>query len=154
CVSCHTEHRGRLYPIRGGERLCWSCHRGQQQPQDFDTRLMRISATPDATLQASLAPRVRWIEIGLKFSHPAHDKETKGDSRFETCVGCHTPIEKGRTFSMPGHAQCIECHEKAVSADAKAAQQKKGPGCLECHTREDGEMVKVPPRKFAYVQFF
>ncbi|HUE37869.1 MAG TPA: NAD(P)-binding domain-containing protein, partial [Candidatus Binatia bacterium] len=153
CVSCHVEHRGRAFPIRGGEPLCWSCHRGKQDPPSFDTRLMKIAVTKDAALRAALAPRVHQIETGIKFSHTAHDKETKGDKRFEACVGCHASIDSGRTFAMPSHAQCLECHDKAVSADAKVAQRKKGPDCLQCHTREDGEMAKLPARRFAYVRF-
>ncbi len=153
CVSCHVEHRGRSFPIRGGADLCWSCHRGQESPVDFDTRLMRIAIGGDAALRERLAEQIHTTEIGLKFSHPAHDKETKGDKKFDQCIGCHSPIDDARTFSMPGHAVCIDCHENAVSEDVKVAQQKAGKDCLQCHTQESGEMVKPPPSPFAYVSF-
>ncbi|MGH7858470.1 MAG: FHA domain-containing protein, partial [Candidatus Binatia bacterium] len=58
CVSCHTEHRGRKFEISGGEQLCWSCHVGNESPQDFQTRLMQVAVTRDEGLRARLADRV------------------------------------------------------------------------------------------------
>ncbi|MGH7896887.1 MAG: NAD(P)-binding domain-containing protein, partial [Candidatus Binatia bacterium] len=153
CVGCHSDHRGREFPIRGGEKQCWSCHRGRTEPQDYETRLMKISLTDNFELKAKLTERLNPIETGLKFSHQAHDKETAGDKKYDQCTGCHASIDSGRTFALPSHAQCLECHDKAVSADTKVAQQKKGPDCLQCHTREDGEMQKATLSKFAYVKF-
>ncbi len=155
CLDCHTDHRGRNFPIAGGKDVCWSCHLGRDEPRDFDARPMRAAATVagGTAAIAKLAEPFRKVEIGLRFAHAAHDAETKGEARFDNCTGCHANVDDGRTFAMPGHAQCIECHEKAVSADEKVAQQKKGPDCLECHTREDGEMQELPPSAFAWTRF-
>lgn len=149
CISCHTEHRGRTFPISGGERRCWSCHE-----EGYRTRPMQLLVTEDAALKAHLTERLHATEIGLKFSHSAHDGETKGDKRYDTCVGCHPQTQNGRTFRMPGHAECLECHKKEeVSADTVVAQQKAGPQCLLCHVRQDGTMTRPPSERFAFVAF-
>ncbi|MEA2626089.1 MAG: hypothetical protein QOD06_2134, partial [Candidatus Binatota bacterium] len=153
CVSCHTEHRGRSFPIAGGAAQCWSCHVGQEEPRDFRTRLMRAAVVTEPQERARLATAVPRVEIGLRFSHAAHEKETAGDVRYDTCVGCHPRIEQGRTFGLPSHGECLDCHENAVSADVEVAKRSAGDKCLECHTEKTGEMKDPPPRPFRYVEF-
>jgi NAD-dependent dihydropyrimidine dehydrogenase PreA subunit len=153
CVSCHTDHRGRTFPIRGGETLCWSCHLGSHEARDYGTRPMRAAVATAPDEREVFLAKVARVETGLRFSHTAHDVETKGDARFDQCVGCHVDVDQGRTFALPSHPECIECHDSAVSADVEVAKKSPGPQCLECHTREDGETVEAPPRPFGFVEF-
>lgn len=129
CVSCHTEHRGRTFDIRGSAEACWSCHRGglqhtrlyHERPMQayYDTVFLpaRSSASP-ARLptpplgvvsseverqRQALLQRAAAQETGLTYAHAKHDQDVLDKYGPMDCTACHalaTPNERGQSSQV------------------------------------------------------
>lgn len=168
CTDCHTEHRGRSFPISGNEQQCWACHE-----TSFPTRPVgqfyrpvlikadnrgrasfRLTApTTEAARQAwqESAPR---FETGLRFAHAAHARL----SRQTNCLTCHQPLPGeiinalAPVSAFPSHAECIECHAEVGDVNPQQAIAHRSSRCQKCHTQADERVVRIS-RTLAYVRF-
>lgn len=168
CTDCHTEHRGRSFPIAGNEKQCWACHE-----TDFPVRpvgqfyrpvLMKSDRPGAASLRLATplteAARQAWqesapyFETGLRFAHAAHAKL----SRQNNCLTCHQPLPGeiinalAPVSAFPSHAECIECHTEVGDVDPQRAVINGSSRCQKCHTQADKRVTRVP-QSLAYVRF-
>lgn len=168
CLACHTEHRGRMFNIKGNPTQCWTCHEAafQERPlwrhykQVFLTSRTAEKGTVRLALPTTEDARRQWQqsaphdETGLIFAHAAHAKSSGQSS----CLACHQPLpgtvinalSAGSAF--PSHEECIECHTEVGDRDPQLVATPIAAQCNKCHTREDAKVLRLP-RTLPYVQF-
>jgi putative YpdA family bacillithiol system oxidoreductase len=178
-VSCHTEHRGRTFNIRGGKDLCWNCHEKGLGIRSFSARPMKVyyeqiavpaGATESKSgkvvdplrlqLPATEAARrklqqsVSAEESGLIYGHAIHEKDVKkaNYTKGVACFDCHKQIPDVGGISFPTHAECIECHKEVGNRDPKEATASASEQCRKCHLSREGGITRIQ-RKITYVQF-
>jgi len=97
CASCHTDHAGRLAPMRsgGGSASCATCH-----------RFTGLGAHPEFALVDSGKSPVR----GLRFNHALHIDETRRTLN-RGCEACHRSTADLSGFEPTSFTgQCAACH--------------------------------------------
>lgn len=67
---------------------------------------------------------------GRVFDHSEHAEFVDDMPEYSDCTICH--IAARREFARAGHAQCIECHDGAIT-DIEEALDSASRECLECH---------------------
>jgi len=95
CVSCHTDHRGRRFPIAASDdRQCRACH---------------FASLPSHPEFALVKAGVQKNE-GLQFSHKKHLKAVR-KAKLDDCLYCHEP-SRNRAGFVPINfdQQCSRCH--------------------------------------------
>ena len=97
CAHCHTDHRGRAFPIaRTDDRDCRGCH---------------FSSMKDHPEFAIVRAKVQKDE-GLLLSHKKHLKAVR-KARLEDCQYCHEPTRDRSGFEPPSFDRhCASCHLK------------------------------------------
>ena len=168
CVSCHTEHRGRDFPIKGGEAQCWGCHKAGINVRTYASRPMGVYHTQVFSVAEQLVPqpgkvptqgiqpaalstaRETWLKdfsarpTGLKYAHAAHKADVlEKNKKQEQCLDCHVTLLDGNLSPFPTHAQCIDCHKEVANADPQVAKASASEKCLMCHTQTDGGVTRV-----------
>jgi pSer/pThr/pTyr-binding forkhead associated (FHA) protein len=168
CLSCHTEHRGRTFDLRGNASQCWSCHDAAFRDRPLwryyqplfvasgPTEKRTVRLVPPATENAlrQWQHSTRHDETGLIFGHAIHAKSS-GQS---ACLACHEPfpgtvinaLSAGSAF--PTHEDCIECHAEVGDRDPRRAADNTSAQCRKCHAREDHKVLRLP-RTLQYVEF-
>lgn len=177
CVSCHTEHRGRTFAIKGGEAQCWSCHKAGVNVRAYASRPMGVYSTQVFSVAEQLVPqpgrvpiqgiqpvalstaRESWLKAftaqatGLKYAHAAHAADVLEKSKKqEQCLDCHVKLLDREFTPFPTHAQCIDCHKEVGNRDPQVAKASASKDCLLCHTQTDGGITRVK-RDIDYVAF-
>ena len=180
CVSCHTEHRGRTFAIKGGEAQCWSCHKEGMNVRAYSARPMQVyydqiynvaAQRSGKVLTQTIEPaalqstRDSWLksheaqETGLRYAHALHEKQVnednakKGVKKKEECFDCHVKLLNEEFTPFPTHTQCIDCHKEVGNADPQVAKANASKDCLKCHTQQDGGITRVK-REIDYVVFW
>jgi predicted CXXCH cytochrome family protein len=168
CTTCHTEHRGPMFNIKGEVTQCWGCHEAafQERPlwrhykQVFIATGNKEKRTIRLALPTTEAERRRWQqsapydESGLIFAHAAHAQS----SGQPACLACHQPLPGtvinalGSGSAFPSHDDCIDCHKEVGSRDPQLATASASAQCRKCHTREDSRVIRRP-RTLPYVEF-
>ncbi len=168
CVSCHTEHRGRTFAIKGGEAQCWSCHKAGMNVRAYASRPMGVYHTQVFSVAEQLVPqpgkvptqgiqpaalmtaRETWLKdftaqpTGLKYAHAAHAADVlEKNKKQEQCLDCHVKLLDGQFTPFPTHAQCIDCHKEVANQDPQVAKASASEKCLLCHTQKDGGITRV-----------
>ena len=95
CVSCHTDHRGRRFPIAASDdRQCRACH---------------FASLPSHPEFALVKAGVQKNE-GMQFSHKKHLKAVR-KAKLDDCLYCHEP-SRDRAGFVPINfdQQCSRCH--------------------------------------------
>ena len=97
CAQCHTDHRGRTFPIaRSDDRDCRRCH------------FPSMAEHPEIAL---VKAKVQTDE-GMILSHKRHLKEIR-KMKLEDCQYCHEPTRDGSGFGpLNFDRHCAECHLK------------------------------------------
>ena len=114
CNTCHLDDplaKGRYQPIPTG--LCEGCHTG-------------FVAT-DAVQ--------RTHRLALEYSHDLHlDPQRKvARAGYElTCATCHPAAAGSGLQKLPGHAECVKCHNPSEASPTVAQD------CEGCHARGEG----------------
>lgn len=169
CTSCHKEHRGRTFLLKGTAEQCWQCHRDgfQNRPmRQFYANTFIGAGTRGGKGELRWAiptnEKVRrlWlesgphVETGLRFAHAAHSKS----SGVENCLDCHQALPGeiinalGSASAFPSHEECIACHTEVGDRDPRVTTRSASGACRKCHTRDDNRITHEP-RSFRYVHF-
>jgi hypothetical protein len=95
CSSCHTDHRGRAFPIAAADdRQCRACH------------FASLRSHPEFALVKAGVQK----EEGLQFSHKKHLKAVR-KAKLDDCLYCHEPSPDRRGFvPINFDQQCSRCH--------------------------------------------
>jgi thioredoxin reductase (NADPH) len=152
CVSCHTEHRGPLFNIKGGAAECWSCHReGLQRTPLYQVRRMHDYHEAVFLPAAAIAPRAgaavfpfreeapgieqqrqallqRFTaqESGLRYAHAKHGQDVlKKYGTVEDCTSCHALV------ADDARGQSASQVEAGLLAFPSHAQ------CIGCHEHQE-----------------
>lgn len=170
CWSCH---RGGLQHTRlYQERPMQAYHDIVFLPARASVSPVRPQANPLGAVSPEVERQRQTIlrradarETGLKYAHAKHDQDVLDRyGRMEDCTACHalaTPNERGQSsqvewlLAFPTHAQCMGCHEHRDTvgdADPEIAKTKASKQCLQCHTSQEGGVVRVR-RSINYVNF-
>lgn len=177
CVSCHTEHRGRTFAIKGGEEQCWSCHKVGLNVRAYADRPMGVYHTQVFSVAEQLVPqpgkvptqgiqpaalstaRENWLKdfsaqpTGLKYAHAVHAADILAkNKKQEQCLDCHVKLLNEEFTPFPTHSQCIDCHKEVGNKDPQVAKANASDKCLLCHTQQDGGVTRVQ-RTINYVVF-
>jgi hypothetical protein len=97
CALCHTDHRGRAFPIaRGDDRDCRGCH------------FSSMKRHPEFGIVRAKVQR----DEALLLSHKKHLKAVR-KARLDDCQYCHEPTRDRSGFEPPNFDRhCASCHLK------------------------------------------
>lgn len=117
CKTCHQDKRPRGVPKH---TQCNSCHQTHQ---------MR-DAKPCASCHAEKVPKAgepaAHGECG-KCHGPTHAQVAAAK---DPCGSCHADVVKAGLHRVPGHLECLDCHQPHGKSRPKAAE------CVRCHPPE------------------
>lgn len=129
CTKCHKSHPGRAF-----RPTCGQCHRDKV-------------GTGGKKPPSKAKPVVR-----DRFNHTQHAKKAPPGT---ACTACHHRSDDQRSFSLPTHGDCRECHDHAEECPAiDDAPKQRGKKCVRCHLTPKYQGKGDPaPSLFAYVVF-
>ncbi len=113
CSDCHEKE------LDETNSKCNHCH--------TDEEILRKTSLTENSTEAKSSENLDNETVSLlKFSHKKHlDNEDKKI----TCEDCHKTVKEAKKWephTMPGHDQCITCHEKEYDMG----------NCLSCHEKD------------------
>jgi hypothetical protein len=122
--KCHKQEFG-----KPPGKLCKVCH---QSVDPFAKGNSPLQAYPERGNTESLA---------ASFSHKLHlddDKMEAASGAHVSCGDCHLRDEKTRDPQVPGHGQCVRCHEGQAKVKAALPMEK----CDGCHPKRGVELTR------------
>jgi len=128
CIKCHQNE---FLPSRistpEGQAWCVRCHKNTSSPVTF-VKFTKV--------QSEYGVRGRSDTL-RGFSHKDHMDASKmtDNPELAKCSTCHKTISGGISYTMPGHAECYQCHTHQAAA---ASQQPKAQ-CATCHANKVDE---------------
>lgn len=149
CTDCHLQASVLAgEPARPGLRdhaPCDECHRDEfyKPPGQFCQNChTSIKLLGDADIAMQPYPERGFVKLlASTFNHRLHldADRIEGAVGFHTsCTDCHERDPNSRDPMLPGHKQCVRCHEEADKAKAALPMTE----CARCHKQRDVELAR------------
>jgi hypothetical protein len=139
CTECHRQpenappERDLVFAVRPDHTSCEDCHEevnSKQVPQGKMCQICHAQGEPQ------VGPFPSGKNTLTHFSHTAHlDPQGRRNAQGVRldCVLCHTTRATQRVPTMPGHAQCRNCHAGDGAVAPIIAAQGESKACATCH---------------------